>query len=138
MDQFPPNSNLEKFIELYKQTINNNSILCVDSINVPIVLSANEENAYLRRIFEGFMNLTARRTADFINNKIIIANPEEAPNDPAYTSHSDFTTGVYLFNPNHKNGESFIGKLVRTARIMNFFVLRMSIIWYLGLLNLVG
>ena len=122
LDQFPPDRNLENVVELYDHVKTHDSILGVGSRSVPIVLSANQENAYLRRIFEGVMNLSVRRSAEVgCKGTVLISDLSKAPNDPAYKAHGDFITGVYLFNPDHFESNPFVGDLIKSARTNGFF-----------------
>jgi len=114
LDQFPPQENVEKFIELYERVAKHNHFLGVGSRNTPIVLSYNQENAYLRRIFEATMNLAAQYQG---NTSLDL----EGMVDQTYKDHGDMITGVYLFRPRGQNSDLFKEDLLRTARSNDFF-----------------
>jgi len=115
LDQFPPQQNLENFILLYERVRTDSSVLGTGARSVPVVLSYNQENAHLRRIFEGIMNLTAvrsGRTNGISGGEIV---------DPAYKVHGDAFSGVYLLNLTHDSSATFMNQLVHAARQHGFF-----------------
>jgi hypothetical protein len=121
LDQFPPQKNLENMLDLWDLTKSSDAILGVGSRSVPVVLSANKENSYLRRIFEGFVNLSVKNVAEKSGNKII--TPEDYGNskDQAYSETGDFVTGIYLANANHRRSMEFANVLTSLARANNFW-----------------
>ena len=114
LDATPPQNNLEKFIELNDKVETNGSILGIGSRNTQVILSYNPENNYLRKIFEGIMNLTA-------NKKINIHLSDKNIIDKAYKEHGDMITGTYLFNPNVNKSLNFANFLVESSRRYGFF-----------------
>jgi len=122
LDQFPPNKNLEKLLELWEFVKSKEAIMGVGSRNVKVRLSAHEENGDYRRIFEGIINLAIKNTANRNFNEIATKSDYGNKEDPAYTDTGDFITGVYLTNPPHKNRNHFVESLTTTARDNNFFL----------------
>ncbi|MBI2110307.1 hypothetical protein HYT51_00825 [Candidatus Woesearchaeota archaeon] len=121
LDQFQPHQNLERVLTLCEHIKGDNSLLGVGARNIPVVLSANPENAYLRRIFEGVMNLTVRNASRSTNHYIQGELAPKGFTDRAYEMHGDLITGVYMFNPEHPNAQTFQKQVVETARERNFF-----------------
>ncbi|MEK6940737.1 MAG: hypothetical protein AABW49_02455 [Nanoarchaeota archaeon] len=123
LDQFPPSKNLENVIRLSEETIAHESVLGVGKRDVPVVLAANQENAYLRRIFEGVINISIKNTLECFEKELYAEEPLQqlAAADPAYMSHGDFVTGVYLLNPSAENYGEFVRGVVDQARSRGFF-----------------
>jgi len=114
LDTFPPQNNLERFVELSNKVQTNGSVLGVGSRDTNIILSYNPENNYLRRIFEGIINLTASRGKN-------IHLSDEDIKDKAYREHGDMITGVYLFSPSVNKSLDFANFLVENSRRYSFF-----------------
>jgi hypothetical protein len=119
LDQFPPNLNLEKMLELWDRTRANDAILGVGSRSGHVNLSYNPENEHIRRIFEGVINLAVKECASAYGTKI--KDGHRLPGDPQYRITGDMVTGVYIHNLEHKNSSEFAGKLVKIARKYGFF-----------------
>ena len=117
LDRFPANRNLENFLALYDDVRRHDAVMGVGSRNVPVILSYNRENAHLRRIFEGTVNMAVRHASQISGNGVVV-NDDDAPEDPAYNKHGDFVTGVYVFNSGKLD---FANQLVGTARTNGFF-----------------
>jgi len=112
-DQFPTHRNLDNIMELDEIVHKNGSVLGVGSRSVPIKLSYNDENGYLRRIFEGIINLTiGRGTINSSNNEGIV--------DGAYRDHGDRVTGAYLFNCSKASKASYVDNLIERSRKAGF------------------
>ncbi len=116
LDQCTPDTNLDRVMLLYERVKEKGAVLGIGSRNVPVVLAANQENGYLRRIFEGVLNLTAGSAPHPVYNPSI----KESPNDPAYEFHGDQMSGIFLFDPYHKTAMHFMKKLVETAQHIGF------------------
>jgi len=120
LDQFPPEKNLENFLGLYEQVRLRNAVLGVGARNVPIVLACNVENGYLRRIFEGVVNLTVTSVANRFGYNLRTIDREHAPDDAAFNDHGDYVTGVYLFSPDSISRSRLQRELVDLARQEKF------------------
>jgi hypothetical protein len=121
LDQFPTQHNLERIAELHDRVMTHNALLGTGARNTPVVLSANRENSYLRRIFEGFINLAISYAAETSGHTLLRQTNEGDTEDKAYSNHGDFVTGVYLFNPSHEKSRAFIDNVVTTSRKRGFF-----------------
>jgi len=117
LDVFPPHKNLENMLALYRHSQETGSLLGVGSRDKRVVLAHNPENDYLRRIYEGIINIAIAEGP----GKIEISNPGKAPvDDPAYKAHGDFVTGAYLVNHDHEKAASFSQAMVKMARENGF------------------
>jgi len=122
LDQFPAHENIQNLLNLHERVKKENAIMGMGSRNLPVVLSSNPENAYLRRIFEGVMNISVKIAADISKNKIFFPENYKVPGDEAYTFTGDMITGFYLINPSHLRASELANTLVSTARENNFFM----------------
>ncbi len=120
LDQFSPNENIETIKNLYDSMKENNSLLVTGSRNLPVVLSANKENGYLRRIMEGFLNLTIKQIYQSNKNKIIFPKGKNT-GDKQYNFHRDLIAGVLLINPNHPRYLDLLSDILKISQENNFF-----------------
>jgi len=121
LDQFPTHHNLERIAELHDRVMTHNALLGTGARNTHVVLSVNRENSYLRRIFEGFINLSISYAAEISGHNLLRQTNEGHTEDAAYSDHGDFVAGVYLFNPSHEKSRAFIDNVVTTSRERGFF-----------------
>jgi hypothetical protein len=120
LDQFPPQQNLENILNLWERVKKENAILGVGSRSCKVILSKHHENSYLRRIFEGIMNMAVKESA-ILNNHTICCPENYSLPDNQYSRTGDFVTGVYLTNLLNDKTENLIHNLVSSARLKNFF-----------------
>jgi hypothetical protein len=119
LDHCPPHKNLENLLSLYDALLEKNGIVGFGSRDIPIVLSHNTENGYLRRIFEGVIGIAARNAPP--PNKIHLPKDRRKMKDPAYEKHGDLVPGTYILNTEHRQAKRLMERLISEARDHKFF-----------------
>ena len=99
LDQFPLEENsLEPLLHLIEKVEKDNSLYGIGSRNIPIKLAIHKRNSDLRIIHELFHSLTIG------SEKLVVIKGEIDTSNviPAYKEIGESTTGISIFNTNHK------------------------------------